>query len=62
MVSIIYGKRLKLKTGVSRKQSMSYFPKNEQFLSPDTYVRVSEGKKRLFFGKFDVLCFLENPS
>ena len=29
------------------------FPKNEYFLSG--------GKKCLFFGKFDVLCFLEKP-
>ena len=46
---------------ISRKQSMSNFPKNEDFLHPDahTYVCVSGGKKCLFFGKFDVLCCLE---
>ena len=52
-----------MKTRVSRKQSTSNFPKNEHFLLPDThtYVCVSGGKKCLFFGKFDVLCFLETP-
>ena len=47
--------------GVSRKQSTSKFPKNEHFLLPDThtYVCVPGGKKCSFFGKFDVLCFLE---
>ena len=45
---------------LSRKQSRSSFPKNEQFLPPDThtYACVSEGKKCLFFGKFELLCFL----
>ena len=49
--------------GVSRKQSTSNFPKNEHFLPPDThtYVCVSGGKKCSFFGKFDMLCFLETP-
>ena len=42
-----------LKTGVSRKQSTTNFPKNEHFLPPD--------KKCSFFGKFGVLCFLEAP-
>ena len=47
--------------GVSRKQSTSKFPNNEHFLLPDThtYVCVPGGKKCSFFGKFDVLCFLE---
>ena len=52
-----------LKTGVSRKQStpnFPNFPKNRHFLPPG-YVCVSEGKKCPFFGKFDVLCFLETP-
>ena len=39
--------------GVSRKQSTPNFQKNEHFLLP------SGGKKCSFFGKFDVLCFLE---
>ena len=41
---------------VSTKQSTPNFPKNEHFLPPDkhTYVR-----KKCFFGKFGVLCFLE---
>ena len=49
--------------GVSRKQSMPNFPKNKHFLLPDThmYVCVSGDKKRSFFGKFGVLCFLETP-
>ena len=49
--------------GVSRKQSTVSFPKKTHFLSPDmpTYVCVSGGKKRLFFGKFGVVCFLETP-
>ena len=52
---------MNLKTGVSRKQSMPNFPKNEHLLPPDThmYVCISGGKKCLFFGKLGVLCFLE---
>ena len=53
----VRGKRANLKTGVSRKQSTSNFPKNEHFLPTDAQTYV---KKYLFFGKFDVLCFLEN--
>ena len=51
---------MNLKTGVSRKQSTTNFPKNEHFLLPDnhTYVCVSEYKKSMFFGKLGVLCFL----
>ena len=51
-----------LKTGVSRKQSTPNFPKNENFLPPDTHtnLRVTGGKKCLFFGKFGVLCFSWN--
>ena len=55
------GKRAKLKTGASRKQSTPKFPKNKHFLPPDTHTYVSEGKKCLFFGNFGVLCFLETP-
>ena len=49
--------------GVSRKQSMLNFPKNEHFLPLDscTLVRVSGVKKCLFFWKFGVFCFLETP-
>ena len=52
---------MNLKTSVSRKQSTPNFPKSKHFLPPNThtYVRVSGGKKCLFFGKFGVLCFLE---
>ena len=52
-----------LKTGISRKQRTSNFPKNEHFLPPDThtYLCISGGKKCLFFGKFVVLYFLETP-
>ena len=41
-----------LKTSVSRKQNMPNFPKNENFLHPDThtYVCASAGKKCSFFG------------
>ena len=61
--SVIRQKRVNLRTGVPRRQSKPNFPKNEHFLPPDThtYVCVSWGKKCLFFGKFDVLCFLETP-
>ena len=54
---------MNLKNGVSRKQSMSNFPKNEHFVPLDThtYVCVSGGKKCSFFGKFVVFCFLETP-
>ena len=40
------------------------FPKNKNFLRPDThtYVCVSGGKKFLSFGKFGVLCFLVTPA
>ena len=50
-------------SGVSRKQSTPKFPKNKHFLPPDTHscVCVSGGKKCLFFGNFDGLCFLETP-
>ena len=55
-----YGKRANLKTEVIRIQSMPNFPKNEWFLPPDrhTYVCLSGGKNRSFFGKFNVLCIL----
>ena len=51
---------MNLKTGVTRKQSKSNFPKNEHFLPHDTHLHVcvSGGKKCSFCGKFDVLCFL----
>ena len=61
--------------GVSRKQSTPNFPKNKDFLPPDTHtyvirkkkakgkitrnVCVSGGKKCSFFGNFGVPCFLE---
>ena len=47
---------MNLKTGVLRKQSTSNFPKKEHFFTPWC---VSGGKKCSFFGKFDVVCFLE---
>ena len=49
-----YVRRANLKTGVWRKQSTSNFLENEHFLPPNTHTF-------LFFGKFDVLCFLETP-
>ena len=56
-------KRANLKTGVSRKQSTSNFPKSEHFLPPDrhTYVLFVFLPKCSFFRKFDVLNFLETP-
>ena len=51
-----------LKAGVSRKQSTPNFPKNGHFLPlkrTRTYVCKSGGKKCTFFGKFDMICFLE---
>ena len=49
--------------GFTRKQSTSNFPKIKHYLTHDThtYVRVSVGKKCLFFGKFRVLYFLVMP-
>ena len=46
---------------VSKKQSTPNFPKKEHFLPPNAhaYVCVPGGKKCSFFGKCDVLCFLE---
>ena len=39
---------------------MLNFPRNEHPLPPDMHnnVSISGGKKYLFFGKFDVFCFL----
>ena len=50
------------KTEVTRKQSIPNFPKNKQFLPPETptYVCISGNKKCSFFRKFGELCFLEN--
>ena len=42
--------------GVTRKQSMPNFPKNEHFLPLD-----QGGTKCLIFWKFSVLCFLVIP-
>ena len=58
-----WGERVNLKTGGSRKQCTSNFPQNRHFLPPDTHTHVciSENKKCLFCGKFDVFCFLEIP-
>ena len=55
--------RANLKTGVSRKQSTSNFPKNEHFLPPDThtYMCVSGDKKCSFFGKLACFVFLKHP-
>ena len=49
--------------GCFKKQSAPNFPKNEH-LPPDTHtdVCVSEVKNVRFFGKFNVLCFLETPA
>ena len=55
------GKRANLKTGVSRKRNTPKFPENKHFLHFYTHVSVSGGKRCLFFGNFEVLCFLETP-
>ena len=54
---------MRISKRVLQENKTSNFPKNEHFLPPDThsYVCVSGGKKCLFLGKFDVLCFLETP-
>ena len=56
------GKRANLKKGVSRKESMPNFPKNEHFSPPDsqTYVCVSEGKKCLFLENLACFVFLKH--
>ena len=48
------------KTEVTRKQSIPNFPKNKQFLPPETptYVCISGNKKCSFCRKFGELCFL----
>ena len=50
--------------GVSRKQSTPNFRKTKIFyplIRTCTYVCVSGSKTCSFFGKFDLLCFLETP-
>ena len=49
-----------LKTGVTRKQSLPNYSKNEHLLPSDrhTYMFVSEDINVRFFGIFVVLCFL----
>ena len=49
--------------GHFKKTKYVQFSKNEHFLPPNkhTNVCISGGKKCSFFGKFDMLCFLENP-
>ena len=49
--------------GFQENKARQIFPKNKQFLPSDThtYVCLSGGKKCWFFGKSDVLCFLETP-
>ena len=48
---------------IGQKGESPNFPKNEDFLPPDThtYVCVSASKKYSFCGKFGVLCSLEIP-
>ena len=36
-ITSVQGKRVNLKTGVSRKQSTPNFPKNEHLVPPDTH-------------------------
>ena len=60
LISSAIRQKGELKTGITKKQSTPNFPKNKQFLPPDThtYVCVSRGTKCSFFGKFGVFCFL----
>ena len=46
--------------GCYKKTKHAKFSEKRVFLTPDTftYLYVSRGKKRSFFGKFGVLCFL----
>ena len=55
--------RRESQNGCFKKQSRPNFAKKEYFLPPwYAHVRVrSGGKKCLFSGKFDLLCFLETP-
>ena len=55
-------KRLISKRVFQENKAYQFFPKIN-VSPPDTqrYVCVSGVKKRLFFGKFGVLCFLETP-
>ena len=57
------GKRVNLKSGVTRKQSTPNFSENEHFLPhyTHTFVCVLGSKKCLFLGKFGMLCFLVTP-
>ena len=49
--------------GCFKKKSTSNFPKNEHFSYSGTHTMcVSGGEKCSFFGKLDVLCFLETPA
>ena len=50
----------KSQNGCFKKTKHVKFSEKQIFLTP-WYTRVSGGKKNLFFGKFDVLCFLETP-
>ena len=43
---------MNLKTEVTRKQSTSHFPKNENFPPPDTYHRLITGKVTSLQKKF----------
>ena len=61
--SLVIRQMANLKTGVTQKESTPNFSKNKHFLPPDahTCVRISEGKKCSFFGKFGMLRFLVRP-
>ena len=47
--------------GCFKKTKHAKFSEKKNFLTPYICVCVSGGQKYLFFGKFDVLCFLETP-
>ena len=54
---------MNLKTGVSRKESMPTFPKNEHIFPPDThtYMCVSGGKNVRFSENLASFAFLKHP-
>ena len=62
-ISSVIRKKGKSQNRCFKKTKHAKFSEKRTFLPPDThtYVCVSGDKKRSFFGKFGVLCFLETP-
>ena len=52
------GKRVNLKTMVTRKQSTPDFPKNLHSLPPDTHASICVSGSKTAFGKFGCYVFL----